>query len=202
MQNHWLLSLSGMIAAIWMLAGIIIVSHMLPSYSHTTNTLSELGARGKPTERIHPFINNYPIGILYILFGVYLFVFPKSFLPAHLVGILITLHGFSHILAGAFPCDADLNVARFSPSPSHKIHTLAGLVMQLTLLVATFFLFFSSSSTPSWLRWFSLACAATSVLFFSLIFTKNAPLGLYQRLSFSPLALWVAILSWLSYANS
>lgn len=202
MQHYWIFSLSGLAAGIWMLVGVFIVARLLPHYSHTNNMLSELGATGQPTEKIHPLINNYPIGLLFILFGAYLLVDNRSPQSLQIVGILICTHGFCHFLTGLFPCDADLRIARSSPSKSHKIHSLAGLLMQLTLLAGSIFLFFSTALTPPWLRWFSLGCAVISILFFALIFTKNAPLGLYQRLSFGSLLVWVATLSWLSYANS
>lgn len=167
--------------------------------------MSELGAQGKPTEKIHPLINNYPIGLLFVLFGGYLLTDMNSSQSLHVVGALIFIHGICHFITGLFPCEADLNAAKSNPSRSHKIHSLAGLVMQLTLLVASIFLFFSNASISTWLRWFSLASATASILFFILMlksFTKNSLMGLYQRLSFGSLVLWVATLSWLSYANS
>lgn len=205
MKIHWILSLSGMAAAIWMLIGVVVVARMLPGYSHANNLLSELGAKGKPTEKIHLFINNYPIGLLFILFGGYLLADEKSTQFPHFVGVLICIHGFCHFLTGFFPCEADLGIAKTSPSKSHKVHSLSGLVMQLTLLVASGFLFFSDAKIPTWLRWFSLVSAVASILFFILMvksFSRNYLMGLYQRLSFGSLVVWVATLSWLSYVSS
>ncbi len=201
MQSYWMLSLGGMAAAIWTLFGVVIVSRMLPSYSHRNNFLSELGAIGKPTEKIHPLINNYPAGIFLTLFGIYLSIDQKSSHALHIVGALILVHGFCHFVTGYFPCEADREIAKSSPSQSHKIHCLGAFVMQLTLVSAGVYLFFFGANISVWLRWYSLLCATVSTVFFVLVFMKNAPIGLYQRISFGSLLLWVATLSWLSYAS-
>lgn len=193
-------ALSGVAAAVWMLVGVIAVARLTPDYSHAHHVMSALGAKGSAASAIHPFINNYPIGVLFAIFGGYIYSVADTALVS-LTGILFVLHGVSHLVAGIFPCDEDM--ASGKPSPTQSIHMLSGLVMQLTLLVATGMWAFSSSVEPPWFRWVSLASLIFSIAFLVLMvkaFSKNKYVGLYQRISVGALILWAAILSGLLYA--
>ena len=53
---------SGLIATIWITIGVYATSRYYDGYSHAKQFCSELGATGSPTEKLSPFINNYPLG--------------------------------------------------------------------------------------------------------------------------------------------
>lgn len=197
-ENTRVLNLIGIAASLWMLFGVIIVARMFPGYSHSRQMLSELGAKGRPTARIHPFINNYPIGILFSLFGVSLYLNHQYSSLILISAALIFVHGISHIISGIFPCDESLSPAK--PSRAHIIHSVAGLFMLLTLFAASVLWALSSSVEPTWFRWLSAACAIASVFFLAIMF-KGVNIGLYQRLSYGALVFWAAIFSGLSYAH-
>ncbi|MCH2058847.1 MAG: DUF998 domain-containing protein [Thalassotalea sp.] len=61
--------LSGIIATVWITLGVYIAGKFYPNYDHAKQFCSELGASGSPTKKLSPFINNYPLGILFCLFG-------------------------------------------------------------------------------------------------------------------------------------
>lgn len=190
------LLISGILAPIWMLFGVAWVASRCPGYSHRTHVMSELGARSKPTHRIQPFVNNYPIGILFSLFGIGLSSGLPYGLHVTLSGILIFIHGVAHIVAGIFPCDADLGLK--NPSLDQKLHNIAGLVMYLSLLVACILWVQPSAIAPDWFRWYSLISAAGSVIlvaYMARAMNDGLNLGLYQRLSYGILAAWSTTLA-------
>lgn len=195
-----ILSLSGAVAAAWMFFGVIFVARMTPGYSHTRDVMSALGARGSSAAKIHPFINNYPVGILFSIFSIYLFSLHGGS-RIIVTGILILLHGISHIIAGIFPCDE--NMAASKPSATQHVHMLSGLVIQITLLAAAMMWTFPSAAAPLWFRCLSAASLIFSVIFLiSMVkaFSTNHNVGLYQRISIGILILWVAIFSGLFHA--
>lgn len=187
---------TGLLAPLWMLIGVAGLARKYPGYSHTHQVMSELGALSRPTASIHPFINNYPIGALFTAFGVALcFEYPNT-LYFFAGGTLIAIHGLSHIVTGLFPCDEDLGANL--PSTRQKIHNAAGLVMYFSLLVACFLWLLAPDKIPGWFWWFTLVALVVSIAF--LLFMIKALktehyLGLYQRLSYGPLASWCAVLS-------
>lgn len=186
----------GIVAPLWMLLGVVWVASKYPGYKHKAQVMSELGARSRPTEQIQPFVNNYPIGALFSIFGIGLFLnFPDN-VYATVSGILFVIHGASHIVAGIFPCDADLGLE--DPSPAQRLHNVAGLVMYLSLLAACILGALPIAVAPDWFKWYSLASAVVSIVF--LLYMIRAmdggpKLGLYQRLSYGILAAWSAVLA-------
>lgn len=186
----------GVVAPLWMVLGVAWVASRYPGYSHKMQVMSELGARSRPTQQIQPLVNNYPIGILFSIFGAGLFLSFPDKLHALASGILIFIHGASHIVAGIYPCDADLGLQ--NPSPAQKLHNTAGLVMYLSLLAACVLWALPNSIAPGWFRWYSFASAVASLaLVFYMFRAMNggSKLGLYQRLSYGLLAAWSAALA-------
>ncbi|MFC3153463.1 DUF998 domain-containing protein [Litoribrevibacter euphylliae] len=185
---------SGAIASVWIVAGIYIASLFYPGYNHKTQFCSELGAFNSPTQRLSPVINNYPLGALFIFFGI--FVLSESqFTSAFVIGLMVIAHGLGTLVAGYFPMDSDPFTQ--NPSNSCKIHSLAGVVMLLSLLVAPAFVVFENAY-PSWLRIFSLACIF-GCSFFSYTLAKSfknkSNLGVHQRLSYGFQILWLFVFS-------
>ncbi|BFM06932.1 DUF998 domain-containing protein [Halioxenophilus aromaticivorans] len=191
-----ILGLSGILAAFWMCFGVIYVSRLIPGYSHSNDVMSALGAKGSPASNIHPYINNYPIGILFFLFGFYLYSNSQNSWLLLASGVLVMAHGISHIVAGIFPCDEDIESN--NPSNTQKVHMAAGLVMQISLLVAVGIWSFSEISLSAWFRWLSVVCLFVSIIFLVLMvraMKQDKYVGLYQRISVGALVLWVAILN-------
>lgn len=196
-----MMRLTGVFAALWMIVGVGLVARRFPGYSHRDRVMSELGAAGRPSAGIHPVVNNFPLAALYAVFGATLCVDFQGNAVMVATGLLILVHGICHAVTGLFHCDADLGVS--SPSVTQKIHNIAGLVMFLSLYAASIAgLFAPPAVAPVWFSGFSLACLAVSLIF--LIFMARAlpserNVGLYQRLSYGALVLWVAVLSGVVY---
>lgn len=194
---HYLLP-CGAIGALWMLCGVYVGGRLYPGYDHCQQAMSELGARGRATTRIHPFINNYPIGVLFTAFGVGVVALTSSenLLPT-VAATLLVLHGLSQIACGIFPLDADLG-AGGRLSAAHKIHGIAGLLMYFALWAACLsWTFIHWPSMPGF-RFYSFASAMVSIVVLGFMVRSlktGRDFGLYQRISYGILGLWCAVLS-------
>lgn len=185
---------SGVAASIWIVIGVAVAGAKYEGYSHSRQFCSELGAVGSPTERFSPIINNYPLGLLFILFGAYLITQENSMVISY-TGWLVVAHGIGTWVAGYFPMDADPYTA--TPSRSCEIHGSAGLVMLLSLMVAPVLCLFSSDFSAEF-KAFTIGCFLASVIFTAMLaiaFKNHKNPGLHQRLSYGAQLLWLAGLS-------
>ena len=190
------ISYTGVIASIWIVVGIYIASLWYPNYSHAKQFCSELGAFGSPTQRLSPIINNYPLGLLFVLFGGHVaFAFYPHHIPSMVIGALIIVHGVCTWVCGFFPMDADAYTK--NPTQSCTIHSWSGFIMLLSFIVAPTIVVFSSVY-PSALRLFSFVCLV-GCFYFSYklaqaVKAKTIP-GFYQRLSYGFQILWLCVYS-------
>lgn len=185
------LSLVGLLASLWLVVGVFIVGRNYPNYNHTKQFLSELGASESPTQKLSPIINNFPLSLLFITFGIYL-LNSTSFI---FIGYCIIFHGIGTLVTGIFPMDFDPFTKH--PTATCKIHSTAGLIMFISLLAASSFAVFSAGFSLS----FKIISAAST--FFTLYFTfklskefsSKGNVGLYQRLSYGCQLIWLSLLS-------
>ena len=195
--NRWYY-FSGVLAPIWLLLGVAIAGSLYPEYSHYNQAMSELGAKGSPTHILSPIINNYPLGVLFILFGIGLIkTFPTSKL-ARFSGVLVIIHGLSSFSAGFFSCD--VGCALESPSTEQSMHNISGLILFFSLLLSSLIWVFISNRCLGikWFGWFSLACSLVAIVLLPLMagaVESGEGFGLYQRLNYGSQALWVFVFS-------
>lgn len=197
-----LLVLAGIVAPLWMLVGVIIVARLYPGYNHRQQVMSELGARNRATTKIHPWINNFPIGFWFVLFGAMLLNIESTNNLLFLTGILMMVQGVSHWVTGLFPCDEDLGIP--DPSKRQVIHNLAGLVMYFSLLATCLLWTIKIHNLPAWFSLYSAVSAVISVVALVLMLRAiktNINLGLYQRINYGVLAVWVVVLSLMLMKN-
>ena len=137
-------ALSGLIATIWITFGVYFSARLYPNYDHVHQFCSELGAAGSPTEKLSPAINNYPLGFIFCLFGWYIVQLNHSNIAITTSGILIIVHGIGTWIAGYFPMDKDPYTK--APTLNCKIHSWAGFIMLVALLMSPIFIAFSPES--------------------------------------------------------
>ncbi|HEA14887.1 MAG TPA: DUF998 domain-containing protein [Pseudoalteromonas prydzensis] len=186
---------SALIASIWIAVGVYIAGRCYPNYSHAKQFCSELGAVGSPTEKLSPIINNYPLGLLFCLFGWYVLQLENAPLLIALVGWLTISHGVATWFAGYFPMDGDPQTK--TPTLSCRIHSWAGLVMLMSLLIAPILVAVSSYTSISF-RLFSILCVCITCYFLVLLtqaFKQKGSVGTYQRLSYGVQLLWLSAFS-------
>jgi len=97
-----------------------------PGYSHLSQFISELGARGAPSEMMVRLAGFLPAGLLLCLFAW----LARSALPASsltTVGLIgVGIYAAGYVVAAFFPCDLGCRPA--DPSVSQLIHNAAGMV--------------------------------------------------------------------------
>lgn len=195
MHVNTFIAYSGLIASVWLCLGVAIAAHHYPGYSHRKQFCSELGAKGSPTQRLSPVINNYPLGVLFIVFGIYVIENQPSYPGWILIGTMIIVHGLGTWVAGYYPMDKDPYTTR--PSREGKVHGTAGFFMLVSLLIAS--LATACSSTfPVWLRLASVISLIGCVTFSAILahaYKRKTNPGLHQRISYGFQLLWLALLS-------
>jgi len=187
-------SYCGLIASIWIVIGVYLAAKFYPNYSHTKQFCSELGAKGSPTERLSPLINNYPLGFLFCFFGYAVIHIQNDSLFSVITGSMIIIHGIGTWVAGYFPMDA--NPYTKSPTFNCKVHSWAGFIMLLALLIAPLLMLFSVATTH--FKVFSIISFFASVYFMYkmvIAFKSQTNAGLYQRLSYGVQLIWLSGLS-------
>lgn len=191
----------GLIIPVWLFAGVALTALAYPGFSHIDQAMSQLGAMGSPTHGVSPWVNNIPLGVLFLLFGVGVIRhFNRSGL-AWVSGLLIMLHGLASFATGAFPCDS--GCAPPQPSTSQAIHNAAGLIMFLSLTAASGIWGVAGrsllSSPP--FAWFSILCTVLAILTVGLMvhaLGAGHGFGLYQRMNYGISVIWVAALAWMA----
>ncbi|OHU84913.1 MULTISPECIES: DUF998 domain-containing protein [Pseudoalteromonas] len=191
---------SGLIATIWIVIGVYVAGRCYPGYSHTKQFCSELGAAGSPTEKLSPLINNYPLGLLFCLFGWYLAQLPNVSVLVNITGWFVIAHGVGTWVAGYFPMDADPYTKK--PTLSCQLHAWAGMIMLLSLLVAPILIAISPTTEliPLTFRIFSvLVVIGASYFLFTMaqaINNQTNP-GIHQRMSYGLQLIWLSVLSFI-----
>lgn len=185
----------GLLAPIWIVASVTYSGMIYPGYDPINQAMSELHAVGSPIEQIAPFINHYPLSILFAGFGFFVMSYFNS-RAAKLSGFLILLHGVATLSAGYFPCD--VGCVPEEPSVSHIAHGLSGLVVLLTFLMAPAIWPFISKRELQivWFGWFSATVLLGQILMMIPTvgaMTTGENFGLYQRLAYLIPLTWILV---------
>ena len=189
---------SGLIATLWIFIGVYVASRFYEGYSHSKQFCSELGATGSPTEKLSPLINNYPLGFLFCFFGWYLAQLANVSILVNIAGWLVIVHGIGTWVAGYFPMDADPFTKH--PTFSCKVHSWAGFIMLLSLVVAPILIAISPTTeiTPLYFRVFSIVSVIATVYYLfamaKAIKLQSNP-GSYQRISYGIQLSWLSVFS-------
>ena len=189
---------SGLIATLWIFIGVYVASRFYEGYSHSKQFCSELGATGSPTEKLSPLINNYPLGFLFCFFGWYLAQLANVSILVNIVGWLVIVHGIGTWVAGYFPMDADPFTKH--PTFSCKVHSWAGFIMLLSLVVAPILIAISPTTEviSLYFRVFSIVSVIATVYYLFAMakaIKLQSKLGTYQRISYGIQLSWLSVFS-------
>ncbi|MBO1540105.1 DUF998 domain-containing protein [Pseudomonas sp. OA65] len=188
----------GILIPFWLLLGVALTARAYPGYSHLDQAMSQLGAIGSPTHSFSAWVNNFPLGVMFVLFALGVARRFKASRMALLSAALIFVHGLASFVAGYFSCDQ--GCAPVQPSVSQQNHNLAGLVMFISLTLAGALWAFLGKSLLSSSRFamFSAICVVLAIVTVVLMATALADghlFGLYQRLNYGVSVVWVASLA-------
>lgn len=184
---------AGIVSPLWIVVGVTIAGFLFPDYNHYHQALSELGATGSATQIISPAINNYPLGVLFILFGIGIFK-SVTFTAAKFTALLIIIHGLGSIAAGYFPCD--FGCQPDIQSLNQQRHNIAGMAMFISLLLAcSIWIFIAHRVFGTYrLAIFSACCALAGIISFILMVwavRTGDGLGFYQRINYGSSLIWL-----------
>lgn len=188
----------GILIPFWLFFGVALTARAYPGYSHLDQAMSQLGAVGAPTHSFSALVNNFPLGLMFVLFAIGV---ARRFMASRLAllsAALILIHGLASFAAGYFSCDQ--GCAPVQASISQQSHNLAGLVMfiSLTLAGALWTLLGKRLLSSSRFAMFSAICVILAIVTVMLMVTAFADghlFGLYQRLNYGVSVVWIASLA-------
>src|SRR5688572_860589 len=108
-----------LLASGYLLAELIILGRRRRLYSHTRDTISELGEFGAPDQRMVAVGVFLPVGVVLLLVAALLRSVNR---PAALLALCVAI---GYLTAAAFPCDPG---SPLSGSPRQGVHNLGGAV--------------------------------------------------------------------------
>ena len=198
-----MLNAAGIAAPLLWAAALLYVGSLRPEYNPWRQYISELAARGTPTQHLMQVAGFFLPGLMVIAFGLLVGLSAQTRLAAAGAALLI-VSGLARITAGAFPLDPCC--APMTPSFSARVHNAAGAAYVVTMVVAALIWGAVRERTfrtrAHWFRWYSLASfvAAVTLPWWLIRFGADpANVGLFQRASFAVLNLWMlifAVLVW------
>lgn len=162
-----------------------------PNYSHVSQFISELGARGAPHAKLVAYAGFLPAGILVCAFAALAWkALPRS-TPTTLGMLGIALFGFGYLVAVYFPCDAGCRPDE--PSGAQLVHNALGLAGYLAAPLSLALLGWQARGWPGAkaLSMHGFAGAVLAFIALSLLSPEFAYVGVAQRV------LEASVLSWI-----
>jgi hypothetical membrane protein len=193
-----LLNAGGLIAPVLWVAAFLSSGSLRPEYSHYRQYVSELAARGTPTQHVMQVTGFVIPGLLITGFGFFLGLTGRTRLIAVVASLLI-VSGIAKAAAGVFlldPCCASA-----PPSIEQRIHNTAGAVHYFALSMAVLMSVVAArqmfGGRLGWFRGYSLASVVLAIGSPPLLLwagaATSADVGLFQRVSFGVLNLWIFV---------
>jgi hypothetical membrane protein len=188
---------AGIVAPVLWVAAVVYIGSLRPEYSHSRQYVSELAARGTPTQHLMQVAGFFLPGLMVVAFGLLVGLSAHTKLAGAGAALLI-VSGVARIVAGVFPLDPCC--ASMAPSFSQRMHNAAGGAYLLTIVAAVLIWCAVAERTftvrAHWFRWYSLATFVAAITLPSWLIrfgTDAANVGLFQRASFGVLNLWVLV---------
>ena len=192
-----LLNAAGIAAPVLWVAALVSIGSLRPEYSHSRQYISELAARGTPTQHLMQVAGFIVPGLMVVAFGLRVGLSAHTKLAGAGAGLLI-VSGIARIVAGVFPLDPCC--APIVPSFSHRMHNAAGTTYVLAIGAAVLTWSAVAERTfrtrAHWFRWFSLATFVTAITLPWLLIrlgSDSTNVGLFQRASFGVMNLWLLV---------
>ena len=191
------LNAAGIAAPVLWVAAVVYIGSLRPEYSHSRQYISELAARGAPTQHLMQVAGFILPGLMVVAFGLLVGLSAHTKLAGAAAALLI-VGGIARITAGVFPLDPCC--APIATSFSERMHNAAGATYVLATSAAVLIWCSVSERTfrtrAHWFRWYSLATfvGAITLPWWLIRFgTDPANVGLFQRASFGILNLWLFV---------
>jgi len=176
-----------MLAPALFVGAIFLFAALRPQYSHLTDAVSELGARGTRNALAWNLVGFVAVGLLIAVFSWGLFRVTRSWAALLFVG----LSGVTFAGTGVFPADmADL------AAPGSRMHILVSLICFGAFVLGAFILGWRFFRLPGW-RGVAIGSGILGLLaLLTMPLRETAvPSGMAQRVSFTLYLAWIWVLS-------
>jgi len=188
----------GLLIPFWLALGVSLTAMAYPGYDHLQLAMSQLGAVGAPTHGLSPLVNNFPLALLFALFAWGIARRWRGSRLAMVSAVLLLLHAVGSLGTGWFACDQ--GCAPDQPSTSQQLHNLSGLLMFLSLTLASgLWVWLGARVADSRaLAVTSLVCTLWAIItigFMGQAMQSGELFGLYQRLNYGVGVVWVAAIA-------
>ncbi|MBN6790320.1 DUF998 domain-containing protein [Pseudomonas fulva] len=188
----------GLLIPFWLALGVSLTAMAYPGYDHLQLAMSQLGAVGAPTHGLSPLVNNFPLALLFALFAWGIARRWRGSRLAMVSAVLLLLHAVGSLGTGWFACDQ--GCAPDQPSTSQQLHNLSGLLMFLSLTLASgLWVWLGARVADSRaLAVTSLVCTLGAIItigFMGQAMQSGELFGLYQRLNYGVGVVWVAAIA-------
>jgi hypothetical membrane protein len=191
------LNAAGIAAPMLWVAALAYIGSLQPEYSHSRQYISELAARGTPTQHVMQVAGFILPGLMVVAFGLLVGLSAQTKFAGAGAALLIVA-GLARITAGVFSLDPCC--AQGAPSFSERIHNAAGAGYLVTMVAAVLIWCVVTDRTfrtrVRWFRWYSQATlvAAITLPWWLMRFGSDpANVGLFQRATFGVLNLWILV---------
>ena len=165
-----LLNVGGFVAPVLWVAAFLYSGSLRPEYSHYRQYVSELAARGTPTQHFMQVTGFVIPGLLIAGFGCFLGMPARAWLVVIAASFLI-VSGIAKAVAGVFPLDPCCTSA--PQSTAQEIHNVAGGVYYVTHGMAALMWTVAARQMfgrrSGWFRWYSLASVVLAIASSSLL---------------------------------
>jgi hypothetical membrane protein len=168
-----------------------------PSYSHSLNTISELGALGTPNATLWNIIGFIVPGLLLALAGGVIAhsISREQSLLRSLSRLLLVLSGLAIAGQGVIPAEMTNGVADIT-SPYTRGHFISSLISGAAWAIGALLLIGPMKRSPEWHDWYIVSIVLVSLtLVASFALRGVLPDGLAQRVGNAIFFMWFVLMS-------
>ncbi len=189
-----ILLICGILSSVLYVGADIVAAMSWPSYSYTSQSISELFAIGSPTRHIFALIPYTP---LVIAFGIGVWWSADRKRSLRTTGILLVGYAIASHVGSYFP----MHQRGATGSLTDTMHIVSTIVLVLLIFL---FIAFGATAAGKWFRFYSIGTILTLLVFGALAgmqgprIAANLPtpwLGITERVNVYSAMLWVLVLA-------
>ena len=190
-----LLLKTGVIAPIVFVASVAVWGALTPGYSHISQYISELGARGAPFATPMNLLGIVPFGLLICTFAIGYARSTTSFAARWLTSGVLLLCGAGFVAAGLFACDQACSFNNMSTSAI--VHNLSAMSAFLLAMLAVAASLCQRAGWRALLFGLVVLCSMLGAFWAMLkLGPTSDTIGLAQRAFLLPFCVWLAATAW------
>ena len=197
MTNTRVSGFLGIAACVEFWGASFVLGALRPSYSHSVNTISELGARGTPNAAVWNIVGFIVPGLLLALVGgvIAQSIGREKSVLRTLSTALLVLSGLAIAGQGVIPAEMTNGVADIT-SPYTRGHFISSLVSGAAWVIGVLLLIGPMTRSPEWRRWRIVSVVLVVLTLSASIALRGAlPDGLAQRLGNGVFFAWFVLAS-------